>query len=241
MIQPIIAILGDFFPLPPQTDRGLYIHLDPDKAETYLNELPKADIVIVNVAPAQLADSLATINPVLKQDAILVDIYPLKQSSQAMILGRLPDWISYIGMSYPSAEHLILTPAPNTDLKAMEVLSALWQDVFARIEILPVESHDEVMFTTCLLPPLLQGAVQRFIRQDLEGDTRVIVENMVAASYANALNHAWLAPDFLIFERDKINTCLETYLGDLIALRKSIRRGDRAYLETILSSDDDKN
>jgi cyclohexadieny/prephenate dehydrogenase len=127
----------------------------------------------------------------------------------------------------------ILTPEPETDIKAVEKVVQLWEACGSHIEILDPEHHDLVLGITSHLPHLIAYTIVG-TAGDLEEDIKSEVIKFSASGFRDFTRIAASDPtmwrDVFLNNKDAVLEILQRFTEDLTALQKAIRRGDGKYL-----------
>lgn len=162
-------------PDPAQLEAGLQLGVI-DAGETAADEQLKAvDLILIAVPVAQTRTALQEIAPHLRQDAVITDVGSTKQSvlDAAAVLGdRQRRFVAghpiagteRSGVAAADAQlfqhrKVILTPTPDLDADALELVRAMWSACGAQVCEMPAAHHDEVLAATSHLPHVLAYAL----------------------------------------------------------------------------------
>ncbi|WP_434458533.1 bifunctional prephenate dehydrogenase/3-phosphoshikimate 1-carboxyvinyltransferase [Stutzerimonas urumqiensis] len=122
---------------------------------------------------------------------------------------------------------VILTPLAHTDPSALALIDSLWRALDADVEHMEVEHHDEVLAATSHLPHLLAfGLVDSLARrhENLE------IFRYAAGGFRDFTRIAGSDPvmwhDIFLANREAVLRTLDTFRGDLDALRAAVDQGD---------------
>lgn len=228
-------------------------------ADAVTSDLPKAvigsDLVILAVPVGVLGKVSAEIGPHLKPKAVITDVGSVKKSAIETITPNLPESVTFVP-AHPIAgtEHsgpeagfpglfkdrwCILTPTAQTNLKAVESVTALWEKCGARIEIMDAEQHDLVLGITSHLPHLIAYTIVG-TAADLEGDMQSEVIKYSASGFRGFTRIASSDPvmwrDVFLNNKTAVLEILENFKDDLALLEDAIKRGDGDTLFQALSS-----
>jgi prephenate dehydrogenase len=134
-----------------------------------------AVLVILNLAPSQLAQAFTLIGPVLPVDAVVLDLSGAKETAVRLAAELLPKHVHYMGChlilhperaaeTEPSAAlfHgavLCMTPTAETDAGVIKIGSDLAKALGARPYFLEVAEHDGMIGGVEGLPGLLSAAL----------------------------------------------------------------------------------
>ncbi|QYU66530.1 prephenate/arogenate dehydrogenase family protein [Leptolyngbya sp. 15MV] len=123
----------------------------------------------------------------------------------------------------------ILTPAEDADPAAVAALSAFWEALGARIELMDAAHHDLVLAVTSHIPHLIAYTIVG-TASDLEEVTRGEVIKYSAGGFRDFTRIAASDPvmwrDVFLSNREAVLEMLGRFTEDLTALQRAIRRGD---------------
>lgn len=167
------------------------------------------------------------LNPVLSQDVHLVPGHPIAGTEHSGPEAGFAELFQ--------GRWCILTPLPQTDIGAVEKVTALWEAAGSMIEIMDAEHHDLVLGITSHLPHLIAYTIVG-TATDLEDDIRGEVIKFSASGFRDFTRIAASDPvmwrDVFLNNKDAVLEILQRFNEDLTALQKAIRRGDGEYLYT---------
>ncbi|MCB9965111.1 MAG: prephenate/arogenate dehydrogenase family protein [Rhodospirillales bacterium] len=208
-----------------------------------------ADIVILCVPVGAMGAVVAKIAPCLKDGAIISDSGSVKEGVVRDVLPHLPPHAQFVP-AHPIAgtEHsgplagfpdlfinrwVILTPLPDTSLRAVEKITALWEAVGANIEIMSPAHHDLVLGITSHLPHLIAFTIVG-TATNLETDLKSEVIKFSASGFRDFTRIAASNPTMWrdVFLQNKAATLevLQRFTEDLTALQRAIRYEDGEFL-----------
>jgi cyclohexadieny/prephenate dehydrogenase len=219
-------------------------YTDPAKAAA------GADMVVLAVPVGQMGPVAAALAPHLAPGAVLTDTGSVKGAVIAAVAPHVPPHAAFVPghpvagteKSGPQAgfaelfagRWAILTPGPDTPLRAVEAVTALWEAAGARIAIMNAEHHDRVLAMTSHLPQLLSYTLVG-TAADLAEDTREEVVRYSASGFRDFTRLAASDPvmwrDIFLNNREAALEALGRFTEDLTALQRAIRRGDGPALE----------
>ena len=203
-----------------------------------------ADLVIFCVPPLAMGDAARECAAGLRPDAILSDVGSSKVAVARALAEALPEAtiipahpVAGTENSGPDAgfAHLfkgrwcIITPADGEDPAKVERLTALWQAVGARVEVMDAAHHDRVLAVTSHLPHLIAYTIVG-TASDLEEVTQSEVIKYSAGGFRDFTRIAASDPtmwrDVFLSNKDAVLEMLQTFSEDLSELQKAIRKGD---------------
>ena len=122
---------------------------------------------------------------------------------------------------------VILTPLPNNDSQAIEVVQGLWQALEADVERMDVAYHDKVLASTSHLPHLLAFTLVDALAKRNEN---LEIFRYAAGGFRDFTRIAGSDPvmwhDIFLANRDAVLNTLDDFRDDLDALRAAIVAGD---------------
>ncbi len=136
-----------------------------------LKAVKGADIVFLATPVCTLASMVAEIAPALKHGAILTDGGSVKGEVLREINPTVPEGVHFVaghpiaGTENSGAEaafatlyqgkRCILTPDSQTDVQALEAVTAMWQAAGSEVVCMPAEKHDRVLAAISHLPHMV--------------------------------------------------------------------------------------
>lgn len=226
-----------------------------DVATTSLKEaVQDADLVIIAVPVGAVEDVGRSIGPYLMPGAIVTDVGSVKQSVVDALKPSLPSSVHLIpahpiaGTEFSGPEAgfaelfhgrwAIITPLPDSSIKAVEKITALWEGLGSTIEIMDPQHHDLVLGITSHLPHLIAYTIVG-TATDLEDDVKSEVLKFSASGFRDFTRIAASDPtmwrDVFLHNRVAVLEILQRFTEDLTAMQKAIRRGDGNYLYEVFS------
>lgn len=213
-----------------------------------------SDLVILCVPIGVIGKLTEEIAPMLAPKAIVTDVASVKKSVIDAVIPHLPESVEFVP-AHPIAgtEHsgpesgfaelfherwCILTPSPDSSVKAVEAVTKLWEACGAKIEIMDPEHHDLVFGITSHLPHLIAYTIVG-TATDLEDDIQSEVIKFAASGFRGFTRIAASDPtmwrDVFLNNREAVLESLQRFTEDLAAMQKAIRRGDGDFLFEKLS------
>jgi cyclohexadieny/prephenate dehydrogenase len=204
-----------------------------------------ADLVIL-CAPVGACGALAKeIGPSLKPGAIVTDVGSVKAAIVRDVAPHIPKGVHFVpghpiaGTEQSGPESgfaelfdgrwCILTPEAHTDAGAVEKLTAFWQALGAKVELMTPEHHDMVLAITSHLPHLIAYNIVN-TAEHLERVTDSEVIKFSAGGFRDFTRIAASDPtmwrDVFLNNKDAVLEMLGRFAEDLTALQRAIRFGD---------------
>jgi cyclohexadieny/prephenate dehydrogenase len=224
--------------------RAAEIDLLDDIADTAGAAVTDADLVILCVPVGAMAAVAASIAADLPADAIVSDVGSSKAGVADALAAALPG--ATIVPAHPVAgtensgpdagfaslfhgRWCILTPAGDADPTAVMRVSAFWEKLGARIDIMDAKHHDLVLAVTSHLPHLIAYTIVG-TASDLEEVTQHEVIKYSAGGFRDFTRIAASDPtmwrDVFRANKDAVLEMLQRFSEDLTMLQRAIRWGD---------------
>ncbi|HKZ96016.1 MAG TPA: prephenate/arogenate dehydrogenase family protein [Hyphomicrobiaceae bacterium] len=226
-------------------DTALRLGAIDDGYATAAEAAKGADLVIL-CAPVGVCGALARdIAPALMAGAIVTDVGSVKTAVVRDVAPHMPDGVHFIGghpiagteQSGPEAgfaelfdgRWCILTPEPHADRAAVEALTAFWQALGSKVEIMTPEHHDLVLAITSHVPHLIAyNIVNTAAHLERVTDSEVI--KFSAGGFRDFTRIAASDPtmwrDVFLNNKEAVLEMLGRFAEDLTALQRAIRFGD---------------
>lgn len=226
-----------------------------DRADTDLRKgVAGADLVVLAVPVGACGPVAEQIRYSLKPGAIVTDVGSVKGAVVNAVAPHIAGKAHFIP-AHPIAgtEHsgpeagfaelfegrwTIITPLPDSDIKAVEKITNLWEGCGANIEIMDVKRHDLVLGITSHLPHLIAYTIVG-TATDLEDDTQNEVIKFSASGFRDFTRIAASDPvmwrDVFLNNREAVLEILQRFTEDLTAMQKAIRKGDGDYLQAVFT------
>lgn len=212
--------------------------LDPAEA------VQGADVVVLAVPLGAMRGVCEAIRDHLPEHAVLTDVGSAKASVVAAVrdgLGEIPDRFvpghpiagtekSGVAAAFDGLfenRRVILTPLENTSAAAVDLVRKLWELAGARVELMSVEEHDQVLAATSHLPHLLAfGLVDSLARM---GEQEAIFR-YAAGGFRDFTRIASSDPvmwrDICLANREAILGVMAHYHEDLALITRAVEQGD---------------
>ncbi|MEX1057623.1 MAG: prephenate dehydrogenase/arogenate dehydrogenase family protein [Natronospirillum sp.] len=218
-------------------------------AESPLILCEQVDLLVLATPVLSLPALLAELKPALMNGTtLLTDVGSVKKIvAQAALdlFGEQPPWLvpghpiagsefSGIKAANPALyvnHQVILTPHERTDAFALAQVSALWESVGAKVQLMSVARHDEVLAATSHLPHLLAFALVDSLAQESESYE---IFHYAAGGFRDFTRIAASDPTMWhdIFLTNDVATLkvLDHYLAELTEVRNSLAAGNGEQL-----------
>ncbi|MBU3077029.1 prephenate/arogenate dehydrogenase family protein [Sphingomonas quercus] len=215
-----------------------------DIADTAGAAVTDADLVLLCVPVGAIGEVAASFAADLPADAIVSDVGSSKAGVAAALAVALPGVavvpahpVAGTEKSGPDAgfaslfdgRWCILTPAGDADPTAVMRVSAFWEGLGARVDIMDAAHHDLVLAVTSHLPHLIAYTIVG-TASDLETVTRSEVIKYSAGGFRDFTRIAASDPtmwrDVFLANKEAVLEMLQRFTEDLTALQRAIRWGD---------------
>jgi len=203
-----------------------------------------AELVVLCVPVGAMAEAAKELAPSLPADALVSDVGSSKQSVAKALAEVLPGHaiipahpVAGTERSGPDAgfaslfqqRWCILTPPEGADPAKLAALSAFWEALGARVEVMDAAHHDLVLAVTSHLPHLIAYTIVG-TASDLEGVTESEVIKYSAGGFRDFTRIAASDPtmwrDVFLSNKEAVLEMLQRFTEDLTALQRAIRIGD---------------
>lgn len=239
-----------------ETVRARAAELDMGEVAASLADCVRdADLVMLCTPVGTMAQIAADLAPHLKSGAIVSDVGSVKSSVYQSVSPNLPDHVHFIPghpiagteKSGPDAgfptlfqgRWCILTPPESEENSdALAALSAFWEKLGSKVEVMTIDRHDRVLAITSHLPHLIAFNIVG-TAYDLETVTEGEVVKFSAGGFRDFTRIAASDPimwrDVFLNNKDAVLEMLGRFNEDLAALQRAIRWGEgeqlRAFFE----------
>ncbi len=221
-------------------ERGLVGQVCDDAASAVRD----ADLVILCVPVGAMGEAAAAIASALPAGAVVSDVGSSKQSVATALATALPGHavipahpVAGTERSGPDAgfsslfhnRWCIITPPADAETTQVAALTAFWEALGAKVEIMDPQHHDLVLAVTSHLPHLIAYTIVG-TASDLEEVTRGEVIKYSAGGFRDFTRIAASDPtmwrDVFLSNKDAVLEMLQRFTEDLTELQKAIRKGD---------------
>lgn len=208
-----------------------------------------SDLIILCAPVGAMAAIAEDMAESLQEGAIITDVGSVKNAVIEQLGATLPDHVHIVpahpiaGTEFSGPEHgfaelfinrwCILTPLPETELRAIEKVTHLWEAFGSNVEIMAPDHHDLVLGITSHLPHLIAYTIVG-TATDLEDDIKSEVIKFSASGFRDFTRIASSDPtmwrDVFLNNKEAVLEVLQRFTEDLTALQKAIRKKDGDYL-----------
>ncbi len=209
----------------------------------------EADLIVLCVPVGAMPKVMERIAGSLKDNVVITDVGSVKNSVIDAVKPFCRADIEFVpahpiaGTEFSGPESgfaelfhgrwCILTPLPDTSIKAVEVVTKLWEGCGSKVEIMDPAHHDLVLGITSHLPHLIAYTIVG-TANELEDDIKSEVIKFSASGFRDFTRIASSDPvmwrDVFLNNKDAVLEVLQRFSEDLAAMQKAIRKGDGEYL-----------
>ena len=227
-----------------------YALLTGTAAEELTDEkVRELDMLMLAVYPRAAVDTLTRLAPLLRKDALAVDLCGVKrivcepcfalaeQYGFTFIGGHPMAGKQYSGIKYAAADlfkgaSMILVPRENEDLFTVSRLSGLMHEVgFATVTVSTAEDHDRMIAFTSQLAHVVANAY-------VKSPTAKGLRHFAGGSYRDLTRVAWLNEtmwtELFLENADVLGEELDGLVKALSEYRDALQAGDADRLKTLL-------
>ena len=212
-----------------------------------------ADVIVLAAPPGSVERLLRGVRPALTAEAVVTDVGSVKGSVVEAARRTLgPAFARFVpghpiagtersGVESSFAELfdgrlVILTPVQETEVRALSLVSQMWERAGAQVTNLSVDDHDRVLAATSHLPHMLAYALV----DCLAGmDDRSEIFRFAAGGFADFTRIASSSPvmwrDVCLSNREQLLKAIDVFDTYVAGIRQAIASNDSARLEEIFS------
>jgi prephenate dehydrogenase len=208
----------------------------------------EADLVLLATPVGQMAACLRLLAPVLPEWTLVSDVGSTKRNVARIMRETLPGHLSHCVPAHPIAgselsgaaaaqyglyenRDVVLTPLPETDPAAVELLASLWRACGARIAMLDADEHDRVFAAVSHLPHLLAFSYVNLVCGRANAERCL---NFASTGFRDFTRLAGSSPemwrDVALANRPALLAELRDYRAELDRLIAEVEREDGAAL-----------
>lgn len=223
-----------------------------DAIETDLKAaLSDADLVLIAAPVGQTENLFKQIAPHLTQGTVVTDAGSTKQNIAALAHKCLANHLTQFVPGHPIAgaeqsgvsaaradlfenKTTVLTPMPENDAKAIDVVSDAWNACGAMVKSMTPQQHDSIFAAVSHLPHLLAFTLVNYIAQRDDAET---LFDFAASGFKDSTRIAGSSPemwrDICVANRNALLKELTSYQRQLARMHELIDRSDASGIEAI--------
>ncbi len=212
-----------------------------------------ADVIVLATPLASYESLFEAMRDSLSNDVIITDVGSVKgqvvEAARKTLGDILPRFVpghpiagteqSGVGASFAElfdAHRVILTPLPETNVHAINLITQMWEVTGAEVVHLDVEHHDAVLAATSHLPHLLAYSLVDCLASMQD---RSEIFKFAAGGFADfsriASSHPQMWHDICFSNRKQLLATLEIFSEHLDEVKKAIETEDSEALLTIFT------
>jgi prephenate dehydrogenase len=212
----------------------------------------EASLLILNVPPSQLRETLRQIGSQLREGVVVLDLAPVKVEVLNWVAELLPDHVRHLGCHFvlhpdvaepiaPKAElfhgaMFCMTPTVHTDEVAIKSGSDLARTIGARPYIMDVYEHDGLLAAVEGMPGLVSAALLlTATRSTAWYELSQVAGSIFARATQPAMHPAIDAGAALTLNKLEVLRWLDAFLQSLKEVREAVNDGDDATLNRLLT------
>ena len=226
-----------------------------DSYSLVLSEALKGADVVMIATPTLIANRiLEDILPLVDDSVVITDAASVKGSlvEKARVLGggKMPGNVvpghpiagsEQSGVEASDADlyldhKVILTPEPETNIDALELITAMWRATGAEVVCMTAQEHDEILSATSHLPHVLAYALVDALSTK---ETSADVFKFAAGGFKDFTRIASSDPimwrDIALANRNELLNSIDQFSEHLCVLRDAIDIADKELIEKIFT------
>lgn len=232
--------------------------IDLDVIDKYETDVAKAvagsNLVVVAVPVGVMESVFRQLKAHLSEDAVITDVGSTKGSvveAMRKAYGEVPAQFvpghpiagtekSGVDAGFAGLFHgrrVLLTPLPQTDPKAIELVKYMWQKTGAWVSEMDLKHHDDVLAATSHLPHLLAFSLVDTLAAM---DEKAEIFQYAAGGFRDftriASSHPQMWHDICVNNREAILQILKRFQADLNKLGEAIANNDSDYILDVFTS-----
>lgn len=239
---------------PDNLNRALGLGIIDEATWDVAAALQGADLALIAVPVAQAGKVMAGIEPHLGPDTVVTDTGSTKQDVLAVARACLPKHLSRFVPAHPIAgaeqsgvgaasadlylnRNVVITPLPQTDARAVQLVTEMWQAAGARVSRMTPQRHDEVLATISHLPHVLAYALMDEVANRPDAEELMFYAGTGFRDFtriAGSLPEMWR--DICLANRETLLKQMQAYEAQLAKIRKLLAEGDGPALERLFAN-----
>lgn len=234
-------------------ERALDLRIIDEIAKDAASALSGADLVLIAVPVAQTGKVMAQIQSHLEPHTVISDAGSTKQDVLAVAYTYLAEHLSMFVPAHPIAgaeqsgveaakanlyrnRKVVITPLPQTDPRAVRLVTEAWQACGAQVSQMTPEQHDEILATVSHLPHVLAYALMDQVAGASNAEELLSYAGTGFRDFtriAGGLPEMWR--DICLANRESLLQQMEAYQTELAKVCKLLSDGDGPALERLFA------
>lgn len=237
---------------PEETKIGLDSGVVDVAANSLVDAVSDADLIVLAVPVKAMEKVLVDIAPFIRETTLITDVGSTKANVVEAavrvfsvippgfvpghpIAGSEKSGVAAADSTLFEKHKVILTPLAESSSKAVNVLTQMWESVGAEVLVMTVGKHDEVLAATSHLPHMLAFSLVDTLAQEQDNNTDIF--RYAAGGFRDFTRIAGSDPtmwhDICLANKNALLAQLDRYTAGLANLRAAIECGDS---ETMLGT-----
>ncbi len=237
---------------PEETKIGLDSGVVDVAANSLVDAVSDADLIVLAVPVKAMEKVLVDIAPFIRETTLITDVGSTKANVVEAairvfsvippgfvpghpIAGSEKSGVVAADSTLFEKHKVILTPLAESSSKAVNVLTHMWESVGAEVLVMTVGKHDEVLAATSHLPHMLAFSLVDTLAQEQDNNTDIF--RYAAGGFRDFTRIAGSDPtmwhDICLANKNALLAQLDRYTAGLANLRAAIECGDS---ETMLGT-----
>lgn len=221
-------------------------------AESLVDAVSEADLIVLAVPVKAMETVLVDIAPFISEDTLITDVGSTKANvveAATRVFSTIPagfvpghpiagsekSGVAAADDTLFQKHKVILTPLAESSSDAVKVLTSMWESTGAEVLVMTVDKHDEVLAATSHLPHMLAFSLVDTLAQEQDNNTDIF--RYAAGGFRDFTRIAGSDPtmwhDICLANKDALLAQLDRYTAGLANLRAAIECGDS---ETMLGT-----
>jgi 3-phosphoshikimate 1-carboxyvinyltransferase len=221
-------------------------------AESLVDAVSEADLIVLAVPVKAMETVLVDIAPFISEDTLITDVGSTKANvveAATRVFSTIPagfvpghpiagsekSGVAAADDTLFEKHKVILTPLAESSSDAVKVLTSMWESTGAEVLVMTVDKHDEVLAATSHLPHMLAFSLVDTLAQEQDNNTDIF--RYAAGGFRDFTRIAGSDPtmwhDICLANKDALLAQLDRYTAGLANLRAAIECGDS---ETMLGT-----
>lgn len=235
-------------------DQALSQGIIDSNAKNIQQAVTHADVIVLATPLSTMQHILTEIYQAMQPHAVITDV----GSSKALVIEQarkiLGKRISQFIPTHPIAgkehsgiaaasdhlfanQYIILTPLPETDPQAQQIIEKMWQGIGAKITQLDASHHDQVLAITSHLPHMLAYALVDYLSNM---DESMEIFEYAAGGFADFTRIASSDPkmwhDICLANQQQLSQALHDFITRLEKINHAINKADSQALLDIFNN-----
>lgn len=215
--------------------------------------LKGADLVLLAMPVGQTGRIMAQMEPHLDPRTVLTDAGSTKQDVLAVAYAYLSGHLANFVPAHPIAgaeqsgvkaanadlyrnKNVVITPLPQTDGRAVKLVTDVWEECGAKVSRMSPEEHDEVLATISHLPHVLAYALMHQVAHSANAEQLL---KYAGTGFRDFTRIAGSSPemwrDICLANRESLLRQMDQYQNQLAKMRDLLANGDSQMLEKIFA------